>query len=95
MFRDVSGGELMKELVEAAQNAAAEGSEHAQKTAQQNLNAYMDHIEELLPALTEAVGAGKLDPSTLGALANSIGGDEGNVDPSALMSAATKAGLLI
>jgi hypothetical protein len=94
LFRDMSGSEVIGDLLEAGQQAAAAGSKDAQEIAHQNISAYLDHIEQLLPALTNAISEGSLDPSTLGALSNALGG-EGEFDATALINIASKAGLLL
>lgn len=94
LFRDMSGSSVIGGLLQAGQKAAAEGSEHAQQQAHENISAYLDHIEELLPQVTDAISEGKIDPSSLGALKNSLVGGKG-IDAEELLGAASEAGLFL
>ncbi|MDQ8204500.1 hypothetical protein [Pelagicoccus sp. SDUM812003] len=92
-FRDMSGSGVIKDLLEAGQKAAKDGSANAQELAHKNISEYIDHIEQLLPEVTNLIGSGKLDPSTMGALNNALG-EGGAINPEALLGLASEAGLM-
>lgn len=94
MFRDMSGQELVQGLLETVSEATQEHMEATQTQAQEAIGAWLDHVEEVLPKVLEAVGSGDLDPSNLGSLANAFG-EGGEINPEALLSIAAEVGVLL
>jgi hypothetical protein len=94
LFRDMSGAGVIGDLLKASQQVAGDNAEQAQEMAHQNIKAYLDHVESLLPQLTQAIGNGEIDPSTLGALGN-LFGEDAAADPGALLGMAAETGLLL
>lgn len=96
MFRDISGGDVIEGLLEQAQQVTGSGAKAAQERAHENISAYLDHVEQLLPTLTKAMQTGeKPDMSTIGALQNSLGAEGGKLDVEGLLAAAEELGLFL
>jgi len=92
MFRDMTGAGTITELLEDAQSRAAAGANNAMEVAQENISAYLDHMEVVLPEVLKMVGPGKLNPSKLGALSNALGAAGGGKAGSAVGAASKGAG---
>lgn len=72
MFRDMSGSEVIKGLLGDTQKLSSDADAAAQARAHENISAYLDQVENMLPQIMKAMQQGGSDPTTKGAMKNSF-----------------------